>query len=363
MNAEMAASTNLLQFLLMLAAGWLQRQQAATIDYLKAENRVLRERLGGRRIVFTDAERRRLAEKARAVGRKALHELGTIVTPDTLVRWHRELVARKWTFVERRHPGRPRTREELAALVVRMATENGSWGYTRIQGAMANLGHRLGRGTIRRILKAHGIDPAPDRGRTMPWSLFLKAHWKTLAASDFFSVEVWSWAGLVTYYVLFVMELATRRVCIAGITRHPDTPWMLQMARQLTDPEEGILHGKRQLIVDRDAKYCQAFRDFVKRERIEVIRLPPRSPNLNAYAERWVRSVRDECLSKLIPMGEGMLRVALREFGTHFHHERNHQGLGNALIMGRALIARRDGPVIRRARVGGLLNYYEHAPA
>jgi putative transposase len=134
MNAEMTASTNLLQVLLMLAAGWLQRQQAATIEYLKAENRVLRERLGGRRIVFTDAERRQLAAKARALGRKALREVGTVVTPETLLRWHRELVARKWTFVERRRPGRPRTCAELAALVVRMATENRSWGYTRIQG-------------------------------------------------------------------------------------------------------------------------------------------------------------------------------------------------------------------------------------
>jgi putative transposase len=144
----MAASTSLLQFLLMVVAGWLQRQQAATIDYLKAENRMLRARLGGRRIVFTDAERRQLAEKARALGRKALHELGTIVTPETLLRWHRELVARKWTFVEKRSPGRPRIRGELVALVVRMATENRGWGYTRIHGAMANLGHKLGRGTI-----------------------------------------------------------------------------------------------------------------------------------------------------------------------------------------------------------------------
>jgi len=143
-DAEMAAPTTLLQFLLMLVAGWLQRQHAATIDYLKAENRVLRARLGGRRIIFTDPERRQLAEKARALGRKGLHGFETIVTPETLLRWHRELVARKWTFIERRRPGRPRTRDELAALVVRMATENRSWGYTRIQGAMANLGHRLG---------------------------------------------------------------------------------------------------------------------------------------------------------------------------------------------------------------------------
>jgi hypothetical protein len=151
----------------MLVAGWLHRQQAAVIGYLIAENRLLRERLGGRRIIFTDAERRQLAEKARAVRRKALCELGTIVTPETLLRWHRELVARKWTFVERRRAGRPRTREELVGLVVRMAGENPSWGYTRIQGAMANLGHKLGRGRIRGILKAHGIEPAPERDKGM----------------------------------------------------------------------------------------------------------------------------------------------------------------------------------------------------
>ncbi len=359
----MAASTSLLQFLLMVVAGWLQRQQAATIDYLKAENRTLRARLGGRRIVFTDAERRQLAEKARALGRKALHELGTIVTPETLLRWHRELVARKWTFVERRGPGRPRIREELAALVVRMARENRGWGYTRIQGAMANLGHKLGRGTIGRILKDRGIEPAPERGKGMPWTVFLKAHWKVLAASDFFAVEVWSWSGLVTYYVLFVMELATRRVCIAGITRHPDTQWMLQMARQLTDGIDGILLDKRYIILDRDTKYCQAFRGFLKREGIAVIRLPPRSPNLNAHAERWVRGVRDECLSRLIPIGQGMLRRALREYGAHFHQERNHQGLGNVLIMPNASAKHRHGPVIRRTRLGGLLNYYERAAA
>lgn len=359
----MAASTTLLQFLLIVVAGWLQRQQAAAIDYLKAENRMLRARLGGRRIVFTDAERRQLAQKARVLGRKALHELGTIVTPETLLRWHRELVARKWTFVETRGPGRPRIREELVALVVRMAWENRGWGYTRIQGAMANLGHKLGRGTIVRILKDHGIEPAPERGKGMPWSTFLKAHWKALAASDFFTVEVWSWSGLVTYYVLFVMELATRRVCIAGITKHPDTQWMLQMARQLTDGIDGILLDKRYIILDRDTKYCQAFRDFLKREGIAVIRLPPRSPNLNAHAERWVRGVRDECLSRLIPIGQGMLRRALREYGAHFHQERNHQGLRNVLIMPDASSKHRGGLVIRRARLGGLLNYYERAAA
>ena len=188
-----------------------------------------------------------LARKAYAIGGKALAQLNPIVTPDTLLRWHRELVARKWTFLERRRPGRPSPRAEIEALIVRMAIENPGWGYTRIKGAMSNLGYQVGRGSVRRVLKDHGIEPAPTRGRQMPWSVFLKAHWKLLAASDFFSVEVWGWQGLVTYYVLFVIELATRKVCIAGMTTHPDTNWMLQMARQLTDAGDGILVGSKRL--------------------------------------------------------------------------------------------------------------------
>ena len=197
----------------------------------------------------------------------------------------------------------------------------------------------------------------------MPWSVLLKAHWKALAASDFFTVEVWSWSGLVTYYVLFVMELATRRVCVAGITQHPDTQWMLQVARQLTDGVDGILLDKGYIILDRDTKYCQAFRDFLKREGVEVIRLPPRSPNLNAYAERWVGSVREECLSRLIPVGPGMLRRALREYSAHFHQERNHQGLGNVLIMPRAIVEGQGRTIGRHSRLGGILNYYERRTA
>jgi transposase InsO family protein len=359
----MPASTTLLQFMLLLLAGWLQRQQAAVIEYLKAENRALRERLGGRRIIFTDAERRQLADKARAVGRKGLRELGTIVTPDTLLRWHRELVARKWTFVERRRPGRPRTREELVGLVVRMASENRSWGYTRIQGAMRNLGHKLGRGTIRGILKEHGIEPAPERGKGMPWSVFLRAHWRALAAADFFTVEVWGWRGLTTHYVFFVIELATRRVRIAGITAQPDAGWMMQMGRNLLDVFDGPLVDKRYLIVDRDTKYCAEFRQMLAQDGVQVIRLPPRSPNLNAFAERYVRSVKEECLSKMIAIGQGMLRRALHEYVTHYHLERDHQGLGNELITPRSGWQRREGPITRRPRLGGVLNYYERLAA
>lgn len=342
---------------------WLERQAAAQIEYLKAENRLLRSRLGRRRLVFTDPERRTLATLAKEIGSKTLRELDPLVSPATLLRWHRDLVARKWTFLERRSPGRPRIRIDIEQLIVRMARENPNWGYTRIHGALRNLDIKVGRGTIRRILRDHLIEPAPDRGRRVPWSVFLKAHWKAIAASDFFTVEIWSWRGLVTHYILFVIDLATRRVVIAGITTNPNEAWMLQMARNLTDAETGMLRGTRHLIVDRDTKYSTAFRTFLAREGVAVIRLPPRSPNLNAFAERFVRSVKSECLSKLIPIGAPMLRRALREFMEHYHRERNHQGLGNQLIVPPRLPPSQSEHVDRRTRLGGVLNFYERAAA
>ena len=254
---------NFLALVIASMACWLERQAAAQIEYLKAENCALRKRLGRRRILFTGAERRTLGALAKEIGRKALRDLDPIVSPTTLLRWHRELVAQKWTFLERRRPGRPRTQGEIEQLVVRMARENPSWGYTRIHGALLNLELKVGRGTIRRILKDHLIEPAPARGRRIPWSVFLKAHWKAIAASDFFTVEVWSWQGLMTHYVLFVIELATRRVALCGITTNPNEAWMLQAARNLMDSESGALRGKGHLIVDRDTKYSSAFRAFL----------------------------------------------------------------------------------------------------
>jgi len=153
-----------------------------------------------------------------------------------------------------------------------------------------------------------------------------------LAAGDFFAVEVWTWRGLVTHYILFVIEVASRRIYIAGLTEHQNNEWMIQVGRNLLDAVDGPLRDKQYLILDRDTKYCWDFWQLLARDGVEVIRLPPRSPNLNAYAERWVRSAREECLSKVIPIGQGMLRHALREFVEDHHLERNHQGLCNALI-------------------------------
>ncbi len=230
-NHTMSPSFAPLKLLLMMFVGWVNRHQLDVIEYLQEENRVLKERLGGRHIRFTDAERRRLARKAQALGRKVLNELETLVTPDTLLRWYRELVASKWNYSHRRGPGRPRVMKTIVDLVLQMALENPSWGYTRIQGAMANLGHEVGRGTIANILREYGIDPAPERDKRMPWSTFLRAHRECLVATDFLTVEVCTIRGLVTHYVLFFMDIANRAVKIAGITPHPDSRWMTQIAR------------------------------------------------------------------------------------------------------------------------------------
>jgi hypothetical protein len=273
-----------LQMLLLMFAGWVNRHQLDVIEYLQEENRVLKERMGGRRLRFTDVERRRLARKAQALGRKVLNELETLVTPDTLLRWYRELVASKWNYNHRRGPGRPRIKKTIVDLVHQMALENPAWGYTRIRGALANLGHRVGRGTIANILRENGIEPAPERDAHTRWSTFLKAHWECLTATDFMSVEVRTFKGLVTQYILFFIDIASRSVHVAGITAHPDNSWMTQIARNITDMDDGFLRGKRYVILDRDAKYSDGFRNVLVREGIHVVRLPPRSPNLKENA-------------------------------------------------------------------------------
>ncbi len=217
--------------------GWLDRREREAVAYLIEENRLLRRQLGGRRLRLTDDDRRRLAARAYRVGRAALREIATIATPDTLLRWHRQLIARKWTYA--RKTSRRGVLLEIRQLVVRMATENPTWGYTRIQGALKNVGHRVGRSTIRRILKAAGLPPVPQRPTS--WQTFLKAHWGVIAGADFFTTEVWTWQGLVTYYTVFVIDLASRRVQILGSTPHPEALFMQQIVRTLTMADASIL--------------------------------------------------------------------------------------------------------------------------
>src|SRR5215469_13062326 len=280
------------RLLLISLAGWLNQQQLDVIDYLQEENRVLCEQLGGKRLRFNDDQRRRLAVRAKKLGRRVLHELTTIVNPATLLRWHRKLIAEKYDGSKRRGPGRPRTLAEVAALVVRMAGENRDWGYRRIQGALSNLGYRVARGTIANILNQHGIEPAPERTRKTTWKEFLSRHWELLVAADFFTVEAWTRRGLQRFLVLFFIELSTRRIEVAGISIEGNGLWMSQIARDLTDPVDGLFLGKRYLIHDRDPLFTAEFLKMLADAGIESVKLPPRSPNPNAYAERFVRSIK-----------------------------------------------------------------------
>ncbi len=217
------------QLLLLILAGWINRRQQDVIEYLLTENRVLREKLGKNRILLSADQRRRLAVKGKILGRKLLEQVAGIVTPDTILRWHRELVARHWDYSKhRKNVGRPPLSKETVELILRIARECPTWGYDRIRGAMANLGHCLSDTTVANILRAHGIEPAPDRKRQSTWKAFIHAHWDVLASVDFTTIEVWTRSGLVTYYLPFVMELATRQVHFAGCTPNPDEGRMLQ---------------------------------------------------------------------------------------------------------------------------------------
>jgi putative transposase len=345
--------------LLAYMTGSVDQEVLRRNAYLVTENRILRQQITGR-VRLSDGERTTLAEIGKKLGKQALAEVASIVTPETILAWHRKLVAQKCDGSQQRKAlGRPKIDAEIEALVVRLAQENRTWGYDRIAGALKHLGYTISDQTVGNILKRHGIHPAPERQQTTTWKAFIRTHMEVLVATDFFTAEVWTTAGLMTYYVLFFLHLASRKVHVAGITLHPDEPWMMQIARHMTMAEWGFLSPGRYLIHDRDGKYCPAFQQRIDAAGVTRVLLPPRSPNLNAYAERWVRSVKDEVLSQLILFGERSLRHAIQQYETHDHHERPHQGKGNVVLMPLAAPCQgRARPIQCRERLGGLLNYY-----
>ena len=347
--------------LLAYVTGAVNQELLLRNEYLAAENRVLRAKLPAR-LRLSDPERATLAEIGKRLGRRMLRDVACVAKPETILAWYRRLVAQKFDGSKhRQYPGRPVVSPEVAALVVRMARENASWGYDRIAGALANLGHHLSDQTVGNILRRHGIAPAPKRSQITTWKDFLAAHMNVLAGCDFFTVEVLSWRGLVTYYVLFFIQLESRRVTVAGVTKHPEQYWMGQVARSATHEQWGYLRRCRYVLHDRDSKFCDAFRSVLSSGGVQTIQLPAKSPNLNAFAERWVRSVKQECLSKLILFGEASLWQVLREYCDHYHRERNHQGKNNLLLFpGSTVNSKPPGGSLRcRHRLGGLLKYYE----
>lgn len=239
-----------------------------------------------------------------------------------------------------------------------MASENPDWGYKKIVGALENVGYNIAKSTVANILKSHGIEPSPDREKRTKWSTFLKAHWESLGAIDFTTIEVWTKHGLITYYLLFVMKVSTRKVQFVGCTPNPNFFWMEQKARNLTDPFDGFLIDVRKLILDRDSIFIKSFRDILKQANISCVRLPRRSPDLNTYIERFMKTIKYECLEKMVLFGEKSLRKVVKEFLEDYHKERNHQGIGNQIIEPGREVLQLEGRIKKRERLGGMLNYY-----
>jgi putative transposase len=304
---------------------------------------------------FRPADRAFLAALVRLLPQR--RRQGLSVTPQTLLRWHRQLVQRKWTQ-PRRRPGRPPLDDRVRQLVLRLGRENPRWGYSRIAGELLKLGLRVSSSTVRRLLIANGLEPAPRRAGPS-WRDFLRQQAASMLACDFFTVETLS---LRRFYVLFFIELDSRRVHLAGCTTNPTGDWVTQQARNLSFT--GLLERIRFLIHDRDSKFTAAFDEIFRSEGITVIRTPIRAPQANAYAERFVRTVRAECLDWLLIIGRRHLEHVLRIYTQHYNRERPHRAL--ALLSPESAIAAWQPPggaVKRRDQLGGLIHEYHRAAA
>ncbi len=350
---------------LALVGGHVDEELLIRNEYLAAENKILKSKLN-KPVQFNNSERIQLAKIGKRMGLKALKEISCIVKPETILKWFRRLVAKKFDGSSYRKTfGRPPISLELEHLILQFAEENPGWGYDRISGALSNLGYKISDQSVGNILKSNGIPPAPERDQDTTWATFIKNHQDVIAACDFLNAEVITPVGLITYYVLFFIHIGSRMVHIAGVTPNPNEEWMKQIARNITMADWGFLSGSKYLIHDRDSKFCKSFRSIIKSGGVEPLKLPPQSPNLNSFCERWVLSVKSECICGLIFFGEESLLKTLKEYTIHYHRERNHQGKDNRLLfpIDGYDSTKKNGRITCRSRLGGVLNYYHREAA
>ena len=343
-----------LQLIILTTRG--ERTNAVEVPVLRHQVAVLRRQV--RRPDLEPADRAVLAGLSRLLPR--VRWAAFFVTPATLLRWHRNLIARRWTYPPRQ-PGRPRVTAEVRELVLRLARENPTWGCRRIQGELVGLGYRVAPSTIWTILVKAGVGPAPRRAGPT-WTQFLTAQAKGILACDFLHVDT---IGLTRIYVLFVMEVATRRVHVLGATTNPTAQWVAQQARNLMLDLGECAARSRFLIRDRDAKYTSMFDAVFHVEGVEVLLTPPQAPRANAFAERWVRTIRRECLDRILIYNTRHLLAVLGEYLAHYNEHRPHQGRGQR-SPGHdtfpAAVADLNAVRVRRRKVvHGLINEYEQA--
>ncbi len=341
--------------ILRLLVGGRRREFDKDIELIVLRHQLTVLRRRGERPKLKPADRAFIAALARLLPYQRRHRLA--VTPQTLLRWHRELVRRKWTQSPAR-PGRPGLDDEVRQLVLRLARENPRWGYQRIAGELLKLGFSISASTVRRLLAKAGLEPAPRRLH-LSWRAFLRQQAASMLACDFFTVET---VALRRLYVLFFLEVGSRRVHLAGCTPNPTGSWVTQQARNLGFTD--LFERTRFLIHDRDSKFSASFDEVFRSEEIRVIRTPIRAPQANAYAERFVRSVREECLDWLLIAGRRHLERVLYQYIEYYNRERPHRGLD--LSPPHPIAKSRASPtsaVERRDRLGGLLHEYYRAAA
>jgi putative transposase len=353
----------ILRLLLLTIIG--QQHRALTLHFalMRAERDYYRGLVPtGTKLAFTPAWRRTFGVLGKAVGWAELEKIATVANVRTFQRWYKLVQEAPAQLANK--VGRPKVPAwvELQVLTMAYAT---NWGITRIAGAITNVWQKIHPKTVRRILREHHFDP-DQRKLTRPestWKPFITEHGHEIAAMDFLQTEVWGWLGKRTVYVLFLIHLATRRVEVAGITENPTAQWMKQIARNLTMADVGFLtcNKCKYLIRDNDKIYQPSFDEMLFTGGVEAKKITPNSPDLNAFAERWVRSVKTECLRHVRCIGIGGLQRALREYLLHYHGERNHQGISNVLIDPEKLVANPKVPIRCRSRLGGVLKYYYRA--